>query len=159
MNDGFITEKAEQTYADAAPRAYVMVVHENITIDTEDPTTPQPPSEPPPPKLVHEPLPPKPPNPTFESTIISKWNDLMGRSNHASRTRSSILDLSEEQRKDDLDTIRKINSIMFIRLQCNGGANISVTTNLAILQNIKRIEDHHIGGIGKGIKCTHRGMG
>ena len=67
--------------------------------------------------------------------------------------------LSEEQREAEIHVIQKVRiHDMYIKLQCDGGANISVTSIEFILQHIQNIPNYHIGGIGKGIKCTKRGI-
>ena len=45
-----------------------------------------------------------------------------------------------------------------ILLQADGGANRSVTNLKDILTVYWDIDDHHMGGIGKGIKCTGKGL-
>ena len=64
--------------------------------------------------------------------------------------------LTEEQRRDDLRTIRMIDKIICSRTQIDGGANISCTNDETILYNVVNTPVYYIGGIGKGIRCSKR---
>ena len=76
-----------------------------------------------------------------------------------SKTCAGTIALSEEQRQEDLNVIRRMRAMdMHIKLQCDSGANVSCTPHEHILQHVETIPDYHIGGIGKGIKCTKSGI-
>ena len=76
-----------------------------------------------------------------------------------SKTYAGMIVLFEEQRQEDLDVIRWIRAMdMYIKLQCDGGANVSCTPHKHILQHVETIPDYHIGGIGKYMKCTNWGI-
>ena len=82
----------------------------------------------------------------------------MGKGNTISKCCSSMPALMEEQQRAGIQTIRLIGGVVRIRVQCDRGANISVTQNESNLHSVKNINDYYIGDIGKGIKCTKRGI-
>ena len=127
----------------------ILAAHANITHDTEVPVEPPPPEPPPPRKSLPS---------SINSLIIDEWNSIMVKYGDTN-TCAGRAALSEEQREVGNHVIQKIRmNDMHIKIQCDGGANISVTSIKSILQNVQNIPDYHIGDIGKGIKCTRRGI-
>ena len=72
---------------------------------------------------------------------------------------TQILEKAYNEEKKILSTPENhIKNGKVIRIQADGGANRSVTNHYNIMNSIWEIKPHYIGGIGSGIKCTHRGI-
>ena len=142
-----------------------MSVHDHfISDDSIDENTP--PSAKTEDSIEKEPPPPQPPptpkilnNTSYVQGVIDKWVKMTRNNKGYTKARSSKPLLTEAQIREDVDIIRMINrGNKNIRLQCDGGANTSVTNDETILHHIQDIPDYSIGGIGDGINCTKKGI-
>ena len=96
---------------------------------------------------IHEDIrpPPKPPDNTIYTNIDMQPTQILEK---AYNEEKKIMSTPENHIKDG----------KIIRIQADGGANRSVTNHPNIMNSMWEIKPHYIGGIGSGIKCTHRGV-
>ena len=114
------------------------------------------------------PRPPDPPKPenvqTYSQLILQQWDELIAKISRKQLTplntklssRSFAYTIDELiENKQMIDTILNVN--VLICVQCDGGANTSVTNDHPIMHHVVDIKLYSISGIGSGIICTKKG--